>query len=199
MRTAFLALFVLWSLPAAATTWSIDPNHSGAHFSARHMMISKVRGDFSKVAGTVQVDDRDVSKLTVEASIDAATINTRVPGRDEHLRSADFFDVAKFPTIAFVSTEVRNKGGASFDVSGNLTMHGITRPVVLQVELTPEAKDPNGSLRRGAEALTKIKRKDFGLTWNKTLEGGGVLIGDDVEVTIDLELVRKGPKEARAK
>jgi polyisoprenoid-binding protein YceI len=173
-------------------TYRIDPAHSAAHFSVRHMMISNVRGDFTKVSGTVLLDDRNPANSAVEALIDAASIDTREAQRDAHLRSADFFDVEKYPQLAFRSKSVEAAGDGELRVKGDLTIHGVTREVTLSVEgPTPEAKDPWGNLRIGATAATKINRKDFGLVWNVALEAGGVLVGEDVKISIDLEAIRQ--------
>jgi polyisoprenoid-binding protein YceI len=172
---------------ARADVWEIDSVHSGAHFTVRHMMVSNVRGEFGAVTGTLNLDEKDVTKSTVEASIDATTINTREPKRDTHLKSPDFFDVAKFPTITFKSKKVEAAGAGKLKVTGDLTMHGVTKSVVLDVE-GPGAAMGN---KRGASATTKINRKDFGLGWNKVLEAGGVAVGEEVKVEIDLELNKK--------
>ncbi|ATB28131.1 YceI family protein [Melittangium boletus] len=192
LKSALAAAVLAAPSFAFATEFEIDPAHSAASFSVRHMMVTNVRGAFSKVSGTVNVDDKDVTKSTVEATIDATTINTNEPKRDEHLKSADFFDTGKFPTITFKSTKVA-KAGKGFKVTGDLTMHGVTKPVVLDVTegLTPEAKDPWGNTKRGATATTKVNRKDFGLAWNKALETGGVAVGEEVTITLDLELTKK--------
>ncbi len=174
-----------------ASTWEIDPAHSSARFSIRHMMISNVQGEFGKVTGTVNWDEAEVTKSTVEATIDATTINTREPKRDGHLKSPDFFDVAKYPTITFKSTSVKKVGADRLAIKGELTMHGVTKPVTLDATYTNEVKDPGGNTRRGASARTKLNRKDFGLKWNQTVEGGGVLVGDEVDIALDLELVKK--------
>src|SRR5258707_14528321 len=174
-----------------ASTWEIDPAHSSARFSIRHMMISNVQGEFGKVTGTVNWDEAEVTKSTVEATIDATTINTREPKRDGHLKSPDFFDVAKYPTITFKSTSVKKVGADRLAIKGELTMHGVTKPVTLDATYTNEVKDPGGNTRRGASARTKLNRKDFGLKWNQTVEGGGVLVGDQVDIALDLELVKK--------
>jgi len=176
---------------ASASEYSIDPSHSQAAFSVRHLMISNVRGEFGKTTGSVTVDDADITRSTVSATIDATTINTREPKRDGHLRSPDFFDTAKFPTITFKSTSVKKAGKDKLTVAGDLTMHGVTKPVTLEVTLTPELKSPFGDVRRGVQATTKLNRKDFGLTWNKALETGGVVVGDEVAVTLDVELVKQ--------
>lgn len=182
---------------AQVSTWEIDSSHSGAHFSVRHMMIATVRGEFRKVTGTIQMDERDIGKSSVEAVIDAATIDTREERRDNHLKSADFFDVAKFPTITFKSKSVTRQGEGKFKVAGDLTLHGITKPVILDVEgLTNQIKDQRGNIKTGAVATTKINRSEFGLTWNRAVETGGVAVSDEVGVTIDLELVKKVPAPA---
>jgi len=155
------------------------------------MMISNVQGEFGKVTGTVNWDEAEVTKSTVEATIDATTINTREPKRDGHLKSPDFFDVAKYPTITFKSTSVKKVGADRLAIKGELTMHGVTKPVTLDATYTNEVKDPGGNTRRGASARTKLNRKDFGLKWNQTVEGGGVLVGDEVDIALDLELVKK--------
>jgi polyisoprenoid-binding protein YceI len=197
----FLAsLFISGLASAAPVAWQIDPAHSAAHFSIRHMMVSNVRGDFSKLGGTLQVDDADLAKSSVEATIDVGTVSTREPGRDKHLRSPDFFDVAKFPTMTFKSTSVKKKGKNRLTVMGDLTMHGVTKPVTLDVEISPEVKDPMGGKgRRGIQATTKLHRKDFGVSYNKALEAGGMALGDDVEVTLDIEVTRAAGAEGVAK
>jgi polyisoprenoid-binding protein YceI len=173
------------------TTYQIDTAHSGAQFTVRHMMITNVRGGFRKVSGTVVYDAENPSASTIEADIDAASISTNEDQRDAHLRSADFLDVEKFPTITFRSTSVQPDGDGAFRVAGDLTIHGVTRPVTLAVEgLTPETKDPWGNLRSGASATTKIKRSDFGLTWNAALETGGLVVGDELKIELDLSLVK---------
>jgi polyisoprenoid-binding protein YceI len=172
--------------------YQIDPAHSAAQFKVRHMMIANVKGEFTKVSGTVTYDPSDPSAAQIQATVDASSISTRDEQRDGHLKSADFFDVAKFPTITFQSKEVVPMGSDSFEAVGDLTIRGVTQPVALTVEeVTPEAKDPWGNMRRGATAKTKIRRKDFGLNWNVTLEAGGFLVGDDIEITIDVELIRQ--------
>jgi len=179
---------------AQVSTWEIDSAHSGAHFSVRHLMIATVRGEFRKVAGTINMDEKDISKSSVEAVIDATTIDTREERRDNHLKSADFFDVAKFPTITFKSRSVTRQGEGKFKVAGDLTLHGVTKPVILDVEgLTNQVKDQRGNIKTGAAVTTKINRSDFGLTWNRAVETGGVAVSDEVGITIDLELVKKVP------
>jgi polyisoprenoid-binding protein YceI len=186
-----LLLSLSFAAPAAASEWSIDSSHSAAGFVVRHMMVSNVRGEFGKTTGTVTLDDADLTKSSVSATIDATTINTREPKRDGHLKSPDFFDVAKYPTLTFKSTSAKKLGKDHLSVVGDLTMHGVTKPVTLDVTLTPEVKSPFGDTRRGATATTKINRKDFGLNWNKAIEAGGVLVGEDVAVVIDVELVKQ--------
>jgi polyisoprenoid-binding protein YceI len=173
------------------TTYQIDPAHSSAHFSVRHMMISNVRGGFKTVKGTVVYDPENPGASTVEAEIDATTIGTNDDQRDAHLRSADFLDTEKFPTIKFQSTHVEPSRDGEHKVEGNLTIHGVTRPVVLVVDgPTPEGKDPWGNMRTGASATTRIKRSDFGLSWNAALETGGLLVGDDLKIELDLQLIK---------
>ena len=182
------------SLPAAAatSTWQIDPAHSSAQFSVRHMAISTVRGAFSKVTGSVVFDDKDVSKSTVEVTIDANSVDTRVPDRDNDLRSEKFFDVAHYPSITFKSKRVEQVAPGKLKVTGDLTIRGTTKEVVLDVEgPTAPVKDPWGNTRNAATATTKINRQDFGVKWNATLDNGGVVVGDDVSIIIDVELVKK--------
>ncbi|MGA2753547.1 MAG: YceI family protein [Terracidiphilus sp.] len=171
-------------------TYEIDPTHSSAHFSVRHMMVSNVRGQFTKVSGTIKFDPANPASSSVEATINAASIDTHDPQRDTHLKSGDFFDVETFPTLTFRSKRIESHSGGG-KVTGDLTIHGVTREITLDVEgPTPENKDPWGKYRIGISATTKLSRKDFGLTWNTTLETGGVLVGDEVKITIDVEAVR---------
>ncbi len=182
------------SLPAAAanSNWQIDPAHSSAQFSVRHMAISTVRGAFSKVTGSVVFDDKDVSKSTVEVTIDANSVDTRVPDRDNDLRSEKFFDVVHYPSITFKSKRVEQVAPGKLKVTGDLTIRGTTKEVVLDVEgPTAPMKDPWGNTRNAATATTKINRQDFGVKWNATLDNGGVVVGDDVSIVIDVELVKK--------
>ena len=173
------------------TTWNIDPVHSVAEFKVKHMMISNVKGQFITLTGVLNLDEADLSKSNVEASIDAASINTRDAQRDAHLKSADFFEVEKFPTLSFKSTRVNRVDDGQLAVSGDLTIHGITRNVVFTVEgPTPAAKDPWGNTRMGLAATARINRKDFGLTWNSALESGGILVGDEVTITLEVEFVK---------
>lgn len=181
------------STPAsAAPRYEIDPAHSGATFKVRHMMIAHVKGEFTRLSGSVVFDPSNPGASSVDVTIDAASIHTREPQRDEHLRSADFLDVAKYPNITFRSRDVVAAGKDSYEVTGDLTIHGVTQEIALMVDgVTPEAKDPWGYLRRGATASVTISRKDFGLHWNTPLETGGWLVGDDVHINIDVEMARK--------
>jgi polyisoprenoid-binding protein YceI len=174
------------------TTYKIDPAHSSAQFTIRHMMITNVRGSFSGVTGTVVLDTEDHSVSSVDATIDATTLSTNDAQRDGHVKSAEFLDVEKYPTITFKSTKVEATGAEEAKVTGQLTIHGATQEVVLTVEgPTAEAKDPWGNFRIGAAASTKIKRTDFGLTWSAALETGGVLLGDDLKIDIDVSLIKQ--------
>ena len=175
---------------AATTTWKIDPSHSHIEFGVRHMMITNVKGRFTGVEGTVQIDETNLEKANVDVRIDAATIDTREPQRDAHLRSADFFNVETFPHITFTSKQITGRSGNEFKLVGDLTMHGVTREVVLDVTEEGRGKDPWGGERLGFSAVTKVKRSDFGLTWNQALETGGVLVSDDVKISLELEFVR---------
>ena len=175
----------------ATTTWNIDPVHSVAEFKIRHMMISNVKGQFTGVAGVLTLNESDITKSRVEATVDATSVNTRDPQRDGHLKSAEFFDVEKFPTLTFQSKSVARKGEGELSIQGDLTMHGVTKSVIFSVEgPSPAAKDPWGNTRIGLSAVTKINRKDFGLVWNSPLETGGVLLGDEITITLDVEFVR---------
>ena len=193
MRTFMVMFLLAAALPARAeSVWEIDPAHSSVQFSVRHMMVSNVRGAFTKVAGTVRGDEQDPTLAGVEATIDTSSIDTREAKRDEHLRSPDFLDVAKYPTMTFRSKKITKVGDGRYDVTGDLTLHGVTREVVLHVEgPSPAMKDPRGGLRAGASATARISRRDFGITWSKALDGGGVVVGNDIDVTIDVEGVKK--------
>ena len=192
---ATLILVAPTVVPAA--TWEIDPAHTSVQFSIRHMMVSNVRGQFTKVAGTVVADEANPTAARIEATIEAASIDTRNEKRDAHLRSPDFLDADKFPTITFRSTGVAKGGQGKWKLSGDLTLHGVTRPIVLDVEgPSPVVKDPYGKLRAGAQATTMINRQDFGVSFNKALDGGGVLVGDEVAITIDVEAVKKAEPAA---
>lgn len=182
------------SLPAAAanSNWQIDSQHSSAQFSVRHMAISTVRGAFSKVTGTVALDDKDITKSTVDVTIDVTTVDTREPDRDKDLRSERFFDVAHYPSMTFKSKKVEQLAPGKLKVTGDLTIRGATKEVVLDVDgPTAPIKDPWGNQRVAAAATTKVNRQDFGVKWNATLDNGGVVVGDDVSITIDVEMIKK--------
>ena len=189
---AMIGMLALAAPALAETVWDIDPAHTSVQFSIRHMMISNVRGEFTKVTGTVRGDQADPSRAQVEATIDTSSIDTREAKRDEHLKSPDFFDVAKYPTMTFKSKNIEKAGDHRYKVTGDLTLHGVTREVVLDVD-GPSAPmtDPRGNLRAGAEATAKINRQDFGIKWSKALDGGGVMVGDEVAITIDVEGVKE--------
>lgn len=189
-----LMTMLLFSLPAlaGAAPWVIDPEHSNVQFKVRHLMVSNVKGGFDRFSGMLDIDDKDLTRSKVDVTIEAASINTGVVKRDDHLRSPDFLDVTKFPNLTFVSKKIEKNGMERLKVTGNLTIHGVTREVVLDVDgPTAAVKDPWGNMKRGATATTKINRKDFGLTWNKALEAGGVVVGDDVVITLEVELLKK--------
>jgi polyisoprenoid-binding protein YceI len=189
MTSLWMLAATLTAAPAPSPDWTLDPSHSAAHFSVTHMMVATVQGQFSGVNGKVHLDSSDLAKSSVEATIDATTVNTREPKRDGHLKSPDFFDVAKFPTLTFKSKKVESAGKDRLKVTGDLTMHGVTHEVTLDVTLNEgEHKDGYGNLKRGLTAKTRVNRKDYGLLWNKTLEGGGVLVSDDVSIDLDIEL-----------
>ena len=187
-RRLLVVILVAFAVPTLAATWQIDPAHSNVSFSVRHMMISNVRGEFTKVSGTVEGDEKTPTQAVITATIDAASIDTREAKRDGHLKSPDFLDVAKYPTITFKSKKIEPAAAGQFKVTGDLTLHGVTREVVLDVsDLTASIKDPMGKTRAGARATTKIDRKDFGINWSKAMDGGGLLVGDDVSINIDVE------------
>jgi polyisoprenoid-binding protein YceI len=170
-------------------TWAIDSSHSEVAFSVRHMMISTVRGGFTGFSGTARFDPEEIENGSVEVEIDAATINTRDETRDGHLRSGDFLDVETYPTLRFTSTSVEPRGNGRYDVHGELTIKDVTHPVTLQTTFTDVVPDPFGGTRIGISASGQIDRKEFGLTWNQALETGGVLVGENIGITIDAQLV----------
>jgi polyisoprenoid-binding protein YceI len=177
--------------PSTVTTWNIDPAHSAAEFKVRHMMISHVKGSIRGLKGVLTLDDADPTRSKVTASADLNTLSTGEPQRDGHLKSADFFEAEKYPELTFESTAVKRAGEGEYEVKGNLTIHGVTKPVTFAAEgLGTPTKDPWGNLRVGVTATTKINRKEFGLTWNSTLETGGVMVGEDVVLTIDVEFIK---------
>lgn len=179
-------------------SYQIDTAHSQVHFTIRHMMISKVRGTFEKFEGTFHVDEENPVNSTVDVRIDVNSINTRDENRDNHLRSADFFEVANYPYMTFKSTQVKVVDAANAKLYGDLTIRNVTKPVVLDVEYSGSAKSPWGTTSLGFSGSTVINRKDWGLTWNKGLETGGVLVGDDVTIDIELELVKVPEEQAQA-
>jgi polyisoprenoid-binding protein YceI len=175
----------------STTTWTIDPAHAVAEFKVKHMMISNVKGQFPKVTGSLTLDESNLANSRVEAVIEAASIETRDAQRNGHLKSADFLDVEKFPTLSFKSTRISVVGDGELAVEGDLSIHGVTRKVSFSVEgPTPPTKDPWGNTRIGLSATTKINRKDFGLTWNAALETGGILVGEEVTITLDVEFLK---------
>jgi polyisoprenoid-binding protein YceI len=185
------ALLALPSL-AATSAWQIDPQHTAAQFSVRHLAISTVRGQFSNVQGAVQLDDADITKSTVEVTIDVNSVDTREPKRDAHLKSPDFFDAAKYPAMTFKSKRVEKTADGKLKVTGDLTIHGTTKEVVLVVDgPTAPVKDPWGLQRAALMATTKINRQDFGIKWNASMDNGGVVVGDDISIVIDLEMVKQ--------
>ena len=190
------AVFMTLSLAAAtvvsAANYTIDTAHTSAGFKVRHLMISNVKGEFTKTTGTVSFDPKDLAASSVDATVDVNTISTREPKRDAHLKSPDFFDAAKYPAMTFKSTKFEAAGPGKYKVTGNLTLHGVTKPVVLDLtNVTPETKGMQGELRVGGQATTRINRKDFGLTWSKTMDGGGAVVGDEVDIVLDLELIKQ--------
>jgi polyisoprenoid-binding protein YceI len=190
--TAGLAAVLSLPATAATTTWQLDPMHTAAQFSVKHLAISTVRGGFSNVKGTVLFDDADVSKSSVDVTIDVSTVDTRTPDRDKDLKSDKFFDVAHYPTMTFKSTKVEQAGAGKLKVTGDLTIRGTTKSVVLDVEgPTAPVKDPWGNQRAAITATTKINRQDYGVKWNATMDSGGVVVGDEVSITIDAEMVQK--------
>ena len=189
MRASILFASVLLPL-AFAQSWEIDPRHSTAQFSVRHMVISNVRGEFLKLAGKATYDPKNLKASNLEAMIDVSSITTRDAKRDTHLKSPEFFDAAKFPTITFKSRSF-SKNRAGLNILGDLTMRGVTKPVTIAVEgPSQEIKDSLGKQRIGASAMLKLNRKDFGINYNKVLETGGVIVGDEVSITLDVQLVR---------
>jgi len=193
--TATLVASLAVPSPAATTAWQIDPAHTAAGFSVKHMMIATVRGQFKGVTGTVNWDDQDLAKSTVDVTIDAATVDTGEPKRDADLKSANFLDVANNPAITFKSTKIERVSAGKMKVAGNLTIRGVTKSVVLNVEGPSGAiKDPYGKTRVALNATTTVNRMDYGVKWNAKLDGGGMVVSDNVDITIDLEMTKKEPK-----
>ena len=193
---ALAAAAIVAVVPAAAETWKIDTSHSSSQFSVTHMMITTVRGSFGATSGTIEYDGKSVASIKADVTIDAATINTNNEKRDGHLKSPDFFDVATYPTLTFKSTKVVPGSDGGFKLVGNLTMRGVTKEVTLDVApLSPIMKGKRGD-RVGASATTTINRQDFGVKWNNPLEGGGVVVSDNVKVTLDIEAILPAPEGA---
>jgi polyisoprenoid-binding protein YceI len=190
--TRILAALIAWaSAFAAPAVYTIDPAQSGAEFVVKHMMVNDVKGLFRGVRGTVEYDPSNPASAKIDATVDASTIDTQQAKRDAHLRSADFFEVGKYPTMRFVSKQAMPAGPGKLKVLGDLTMHGVTREVTLDIDgPSPESKDASGRVRTGATATTKLSRRGFGLTWNKLLETGGVVVGDEVQITLHIRLIR---------
>ena len=200
IRNFFLAAALALPAAAAPVSYSIDPAHSAASFGVRHMMVSNVRGELGKVGGTVVWDKDDPAKSSVEATIDVKAISTREEKRDTHLRSADFFDVVKYPELKFKSTKVEKTADGKLKIAGDLTMRGVTRPVVLEAEVpgTEVGMKAWGVIKTGTTAATKLNRKEFGVSWSQNLDSGGVVVGDEVSVQLDVELNRPDPAAAKA-
>ena len=195
IRTLLIPLvFAICSVPSAAETWDIDQSHSHVGFKVRHLVIAKVRGQFTKYKGTVAFDEKNLETLKAEIEIDVASVDTRDAKRDKHLRSADFFHAEKFPTITFKSNRVKQIAPGKLEVFGVLTMKGVSKPVVLEVlGPSPEVKDPGGNPHRAFSLELEINRKDWGLTWDKQVEGTGAVVGDKIEIEIEIELKNKRP------
>jgi len=188
---AFSALLAMAST-AIGSTWTIDPDHSAANFSIEHMAIAKVKGAFSEINGKVEMQESGDKVFNLEISIDPASISTGVGKRDDHLKSPDFFDVKQFPTMTFVAEKVVAKGQDTYQLVGTLTMHGVSKSVTVGLEgLAGEAKDPWGNTRKGAQITGKINRKDFGIAYNAVLDNGNFMIGDEVDIIVDLEFIKQ--------
>ncbi len=181
---------------AELPTWGMDLVHSSVGFIVRHLVVTKVRGKFTRWTGTIRMDENDLTRTQVDVSIEPASVDTGVEQRDNHLRSADFFDAEKYPTMAFKSSRVEKTKDGSLLLHGNLTLHGVTRPVELEVEYAGTQKDPWGGLRAGFSARGSVNRKDFGLTYNQILETGGVAVGEKVDIDIEIEAVKQVPAAA---
>lgn len=189
----------VFAVSSFAAQWNIDPAHSSASFAVKHMMVSTVHGSFSSLKGTVDYDPGDLAGAKVNLTIDATTVDTRNDNRDKDLKSPNFFDVEKYPTITFVSKRVVPGAAGKFQLIGDMTLHGVTKEITFNVEgPASPIKDPRGNLHSGATATATVNRKDFGLIWNKTLDGGGAMVGDDVALTVEVELVQMKPPAAAA-
>lgn len=189
-----LIALVLSVAPAAAQTWQIDTAHSRAQFTVRHLMISDIRGDFGAVTGTVDYDGKDLATAKVNATIDVKSISTRVDKRDEHLKSDDFLDVANHPTMTFVSTSITPKGSGKYNMAGNLTIRGTTKPVVFELASPSGPITTRGTTKIGASATGKINRKDFGVKYHEVMDSGGLAVADDVFIQLDVELIQRAPR-----
>ena len=196
MKFVIIAIMLL-GVAAQAETYTIDKDHSNVSFTIRHL-VSKVTGNFDDFSGTINFDDKSPTKGGADVDIKTASIDTRVDKRNEHLKSPDFFDVAKYPDMTFKTTKVTGSA-KKLKVTGDLTLHGVTKPVTLDAEFGGTTKDPWGNTRVGFSGKTKINRKDFGLTWNKAIETGGLMVGDDVDITLDIEAIKKAPDKAADK
>jgi polyisoprenoid-binding protein YceI len=193
LAAAAVLTVLVYPAAGAGGEWKVDSAHAAAQFAVKHLMISTVRGEFKGVTGTVNWDSEDVTKSTVEVTIDVTTVNTGEPKRDAHLKSADFFDAAKYPTMTFKSSKIEVASPGKLRVAGDLTIRGVTKAVVLDVDgPTPPIKDPWGNQRVALNATGKVNRQDFGVKWNQSMDGGGVVVGDEVNITIDAELVKSG-------
>jgi len=188
------ALLAFAALPALAqtTTWQIDPNHTSAQFAVKHLGVSTVRGAFTKTTGTVQLDEKDITKSQVKVTVDTTTLDTRNETRDKDVKSPNFLDVAAYPTMTFKSKRITAEGDGKYKMTGELTLHGVTREVTFDVDgPSPAIQDPWKNLRRGASATATINRRDFGITYSKTLDTGGLVVSNEVQITIDIEFIRK--------
>ena len=186
MTVALMAPF-----SAFAATYVLDPAHSSVGFKVKHLMVANVKGVFEKFQGKLELDEKDITKSKITATIETASINTNIAKRDEHLRSADFLDAAKYPVMTFESTKIEKVAADKFKVTGNLTLRGLTKPVVLNVEGLNQEVKSQGVIKRGASATGVISRQDFGVSWNKRLDAGGVVVSDEVNIIIEAELDKK--------
>jgi polyisoprenoid-binding protein YceI len=194
----FIAVFILAIQPSMAqSTWTIDPAHSLVQFQVKHLMISNVHGNFNTFSGKIVFDGKNYASVQAEATIDVASINTREPKRDDHLRSADFFDAAAYPKITFKSKRMVGIRGNRFKLVGDLTMHGITKEIVLNVEATPIVKGMQGESRIGVQAIARVNRQDYSIKWNRSLDSGGVVVSDEVQITLDLELTQPASEQRK--
>ncbi|MBI5481854.1 MAG: YceI family protein [Deltaproteobacteria bacterium] len=195
-RFLVVAALSLSSL-ASAAPWDIDSGHASANFSVRHMMVSEVHGTLGEVKGTIDLDEKDLTKSKIDATVDVAALSTRNQKRDDHLRSEAFFNAEKFPSLSFKSTKVEKLSDDKLRITGDLSIRGTTKSVVLETTLTPEVQNPfSKAATRGAVATTTINREDFGLVWNMAIANNGVLVGNDVKIQLELEFVKRGPKPA---